>query len=124
MQRTLLKSKIHRATVTGADLNYEGSVTIDRGLLEAADMVVHEQVDIYDITSGERITTYTLPGDRGSGEVCINGAAAHRVHEGDLVIIASYAIYDESEVGDHEPKIILVDARNRPRQPLAAAATH
>ena len=124
MQRTLLKSKIHRATVTGADLNYEGSVTIDRGLLEAADMVIYEQVDIYDITSGERITTYTLPGDRGSGEVCINGAAAHRVHEGDLVIIASYAIYDELEVGDHKPKIILVDARNRPRQPLAAAATH
>ena len=120
MQRTLLKSKIHRATVTGADLNYEGSVTIDQELLNAANMVVFEQVDIYDITNGERISTYTLPGRPGSGEICINGAAAHRVCEGDLVIIASYAIYNEAEVRNHQPRIILLDAHNHPRQPVTS----
>ena len=118
MRRTLLKSKIHRATVTDADLDYEGSVTIDQELLDAADMVVFEQVDIYNITNGERISTYTLPGRPGSGEICINGAAAHRVRVGDLVIIASYAQYDQEEVQNHRPKIILVDAQNRPRQPV------
>lgn len=116
MQRTLMKSKIHRATVTGADLDYEGSVTIDRDLLDAADILVHEQVDIYDITNGERLTTYAIPGARGSGQICINGAAAHRVEPGDMVIIVSYARYDEAELPDHQPRIILVDQENRPQR--------
>jgi aspartate 1-decarboxylase len=116
MQRTLMKSKIHRATVTGADLDYEGSVTIDRDLLEAADILVHEQVDIYDITNGERLTTYAIPGARGSGQICINGAAAHRVEPGDMVIIVSYARYGEAELPDHQPRIILVDQENRPQR--------
>lgn len=114
MQRTLLKSKIHRATVTEADLHYEGSVTIDPMLLEAADIVDHEQVDIYNITSGERLTTYAIEGKPGAGEICINGAAAHLVKPGDMVIIASYAIYDEADLADYEPKVILVDQDNQP----------
>jgi aspartate 1-decarboxylase len=115
MQRTLLKSKIHRATVTEADLHYDGSVTIDSDLMASADIVNHEQVDIYDITNGSRITTYAIPGPAGSGEICINGAAAHRVEKGDLVIIVSYATYDEAELKEHEPRVILVDEQNRPR---------
>lgn len=123
MQRTLLKSKIHRATVTEADLHYDGSVTIDSDLMASADIVHHEQVDIYDITNGSRITTYAIPGPAGSGEICINGAAAHRVEKGDLVIIVSYATYDEAELRDHEPRVILVDEQNRPRSgPRAIAA--
>jgi aspartate 1-decarboxylase len=123
MQRQLLKSKIHRATVTEADLHYDGSVTIDRDLMASADIVDHEQVDIYDITNGSRITTYAIPGPAGSGEICINGAAAHRVEKGDLVIIVSYATYDEAELKDHQPRVILVDEQNRPRigsRPVAA----
>jgi aspartate 1-decarboxylase len=115
MQRQLLKSKIHRATVTEADLHYDGSVTIDCDLMAAADIVDHEQVDIYDISNGSRITTYAIPGPAGSGEICINGAAAHRVEKGDLVIIVSYATYDEAELKEHEPRVILVDEQNRPR---------
>lgn len=113
MRRILLKSKIHRATVTEADLHYAGSVTIDRDLLEAADIVDHEQVEIYNITNGSRLTTYAINGEAGSGTICINGAAAHLAHRGDLVIIASYADYDEREVASHQPKIVLVDRQNR-----------
>lgn len=113
MLRTLLKSKLHRATVTQADLEYEGSVTIDRLLMEAADIVEFEQVDIYDITNGSRLTTYALPGDAGGGTICINGAAAHLVNPGDLVIIASYAQYNEVEARQHSPQIILVNDQNR-----------
>lgn len=113
MQRTLLKSKIHRATVTRADLNYEGSITIDRDLLDAADIVPYEQVDVYNISNGSRLTTYAIPGPRGSGEIGINGAAAHLVDPGDLVIIASYARYEEARVHGHEPRVILVDEHNR-----------
>ena len=113
MRRILLKSKIHRATVTEANLHYPGSVTIDRDLLEAADIVDHEQVEIYNITNGSRLTTYAILGEAGSGTICINGAAAHLVNQGDLVIIASYADYDDCEVVAHEPKIILVDRKNR-----------
>jgi aspartate 1-decarboxylase len=115
MQRQLLKSKIHRATVTEADLHYDGSVTIDRDLMVSADIVDHEQVDIYDISNGSRITTYAIPGPAGSGQICINGAAAHRVEKGDLVIIASYATYDEAELREYQPRVILVDEQNRPR---------
>jgi len=123
MRRFLLKSKIHRATVTQADLHYTGSVTIDRDLLEAADIVDHEQVEIYNISNGSRLTTYAITGEAGSGTICINGAAAHLVDQGDLVIIASYAEYDEREVAEHQPRIILLDGRNRiQRQPTSTDA--
>lgn len=113
MQRTLLKSKIHRATVTGADLAYEGSITLDPVLLEAADVLVHERVEIYNITNGNRFATYAIPGEPGEGEVVLNGAAAHLVEPGDLVIICSYATYDEAEAREHRPELVFVDADNR-----------
>ena len=115
MKRTLLKSKIHRATVTDANLEYEGSVTIDPELLEAADIAVYERVEIYNITNGSRLSTYAILGEPGAGEICINGAAAHLVNPGDLVIIASYAEYAENEIENHEPRLILVDRQNRPQ---------
>ena len=113
MIRTLLKSKIHRACVTQADLHYKGSVTIDRDLMDAADILDHEQVDIYDITNGSRLTTYAIPGPPGSGVICINGAAAHLVNPHDLVIITSYAQYEDSEARSHEPIVLIVDERNQ-----------
>jgi aspartate 1-decarboxylase len=113
--RTLLKSKIHRATVTEANLEYEGSVTIDSRLLEAADLLPWEQVQIYDCTNGSRLTTYVIPGEPGSGEICINGAAAHRVKPGDLVIIASYVQLDDAECRSWQAKRVFVDGANRPR---------
>ncbi len=114
MRRRLLKSKIHRATVTQADLHYEGSITVDQDLLEEADILHHEQVDVLDITNGARLTTYAIPGPRGSGEICINGAAAHLVERGDLVIIVSYADFDEAELKDYEPRVMLVNEQNQP----------
>ena len=114
MRRTLLKSKIHRATVTEADLHYEGSITVDPDLLEAADILHHEQVDVLNITNGSRLTTYAIPGPRGTGEICINGAAAHLVSKGDMVIIVSYADFDEAELADYQPRVILVDQNNQP----------
>lgn len=113
MNRMLLKSKIHRATVTDASLHYEGSVTLDPLLMEATDIVEWEQVDIYDINNGNRLTTYAISGEPGSGIVCLNGAAARLVQIGDLVIICSYAQYSEEERLQHVPKIVLVDDRNR-----------
>jgi aspartate 1-decarboxylase len=113
MQRTMFKSKIHRATVTHADLDYEGSVTIDADLLEAANLMEHEHVHIWNITRGTRIETYTLKGEAGSGVICINGAAAHLNRPGDLVIIASFGIYEESELADYTPTVVLVDADNQ-----------
>jgi aspartate 1-decarboxylase len=113
MYRTLLKSKIHRARVTAADLHYRGSVTIDRRLMDAADIIEHEQVAIYDITNGARLKTYAISGPPGSGTICINGAAAHLVRPGDLVIIASYAQYEDQEARAHQPHIVLVDEQNR-----------
>ena len=113
MQRSMFKSKIHRATVTHADLDYEGSVTIDVGLLEAASILPHEHVHIWNITRGTRIETYTLEGPRGSGVVCINGAAAHQNSPGDLVIIATFANYDEAELATYEPTVVLVDSDNQ-----------
>jgi len=121
MQRTLLKSKLHRATVTDAALHYEGSITIDQDLMDAADLVLYEQVDVLDVTNGARLTTYVIAGHRGSGEICINGAAAHLIDKGDLVIIASYARYDEVEVQVHQPHIVLVDEDNRVKLPAQAA---
>lgn len=121
MKRTLLKSKIHRATVTDANLHYEGSVTIDRDLLDAADIVEYERVEIYDITNGARLVTYAIPGEPGAGDIRINGAAAHLVNPGDLVIIATYAEYHEDEVLGHQPRVIRVDRRNRPVLDAASA---
>ena len=118
MQRTMFKSKIHRAKVTHADLDYEGSVTIDADLLEAADLMEHEHVHIWNVTRGTRIETYTLKGEPGSGVVCINGAAAHQNRPGDLVIIASFAVYSEAEMLDYEPTVVLVDDQNRIVDPI------
>jgi aspartate 1-decarboxylase len=113
VSRSLFKSKIHRATVTHADLDYEGSVTIDVALLEAADIVPHEEVQVWNVTRGTRLATYALEGERGSGVVCINGAAAHHNRPGDLVIIATFAQVAEIGVRDHRPKVVLVDPKNR-----------
>ena len=113
MQRTLLKSKIHRATVTDADLAYPGSITLDPVLMEAADLVHHERVEIYNVTNGERFATYAIPGTPGKGEVTLNGAAAHLVSPGDIVIICSYATYDAAELAGHQPDLVYVDAGNR-----------
>ena len=115
MRRTLLKSKIHRATVTAADLDYDGSVTIDSDLLEAADLVEYEQVQIYDITNGARLATYVIPGERGGGTVGINGAAAHLVKPGDEVIIASYVQMDDNVARTYQPRVCFVDSQNRLR---------
>jgi aspartate 1-decarboxylase len=112
--RTMLRGKIHRATVTGADLHYEGSVTIDTELLERADILPYQQVDIWNVTNGERFQTYALAGQRGSGVVCINGAAAHKAKAGDLVIIASFGIMSEDEARACRPRCVFVDAQNRP----------
>jgi aspartate 1-decarboxylase len=112
MNRTMLKSKIHRATVTGSDLHYVGSITIDADLLEAADILEHELVHVLDIDNGARFETYTIAGARGSGEVKINGAAARLVHTGDTVIVVSYASYDERELEAYEPKVVHVNESN------------
>lgn len=109
----MLKGKIHRATVTQADLEYVGSITIDPLLMEAADILENERVEIYNITTGQRFATYAIPGTRGAGEIGINGAAAHRASPGELVIIACYADYDESELADHAPRLVFVDEENR-----------
>jgi aspartate 1-decarboxylase len=108
----MLKSKIHRATITGADVHYEGSVTIDRALMDAADLLPHEAVSVWDVTNGARFETYVIPGQPGSGVVCVNGAAARLVAQGDLVIVASFAEYDEVEAAAHEPVNVFVDERN------------
>jgi len=112
MQRFLLKSKIHRATVTEANLDYEGSVTIDETLMRAANIVEYEQVHIYDVTNGNRIITYAMVGPAGNGTICINGAAAHKVHPGDIVILATYSLLSEDEQRGFKPKIVQVDKRN------------
>jgi aspartate 1-decarboxylase len=109
----MLKSKVHRATVTGSDLNYVGSITMDPELLEAGDIREHEQVHVLDIDNGARFETYTIAGARGSGEITINGAAARLVHTGDKVIVVSYAEYDEAELDSYEPRVVHVDADNR-----------
>ncbi len=123
MRRTMFKSKIHRATVTDADLDYPGSVTVDPLLMAAADLLEHERVEIYDITNGERFATYVIPGEPGRGEMVLNGAAAHKVSVGDLVIVASYAEYEEDEARRHAPTVVLVDAANRIAPPAARGAS-
>ncbi len=113
MRRTLFKSKIHRATVTQADLHYEGSVTIDVALMEAANIANYEAVHIWNVTRGTRLQTYAIEGGRGSGTICINGAAAHLNQPGDVVILATFAEFEEAEARSHVPTVILVDERNR-----------
>jgi aspartate 1-decarboxylase len=110
MQRTMLKSKIHRATVTGSDLHYVGSITIDPDLLAAADILEHEQVHVVDVDNGARFETYTIAGERGSGAMQVNGAAARLVHHGDTIIVISYAQYDAAELARHEPRVVHVEA--------------
>lgn len=113
MNRKMLKSKIHRATVTGADLHYEGSVTIDLDLMEAADIIPYEAVAVWNVTNGSRLETYAIEGERGSGVICLNGAAARLVAPKDLVIIASFVDMPNLEALNHEPKLVFVDEHNR-----------
>ena len=113
MQRTMLKSKLHRATVTHSELHYEGSCAIDETLLDAADIHEYEQIQIYNVTNGERFTTYAIRAARDSGIISVNGAAAHKANPGDLVIIATYATYNEIELARYAPELVYVDADNR-----------
>ncbi len=113
MQRTMCKGKIHRATVTQANLNYVGSITIDADLLEAADIYPYEIVQVVNVNNGSRLETYTIAGARGSGVICLNGAAARHAVEGDIVIILSFGQYDEKEIRELEPRLVFVDADNR-----------
>ena len=128
MLRTMLGGKVHRATVTQADLHYVGSITIDQDLMRAADILEGERVDVVDITNGARLTTYAITGEPGSGVIGINGAAAHLVFPGDLVIIMSFRSLDDREVADYVPRVVHVDERNRivalgsdPAQPVPGA---
>jgi aspartate 1-decarboxylase len=113
MHRTMLKSKIHRATVTDCDLHYVGSITIDEDLLDAADIREFEQVAVVDVDNGARFTTYTIAGPRGSGDMKLNGAAARLVHRGDTIIVISYAAYDPDDLDHYEPRVVHVDAHNQ-----------
>jgi len=113
MLRTMMKSKIHRATVTQADLHYVGSVTVDEDLLDAADLLAGELVHIVDVTNGARLETYTIAGERGSGVIGINGAAAHLVHPGDIVILIAYGQMETAEARGYEPHVVFVDADNK-----------
>jgi len=113
VRRTLMKSKLHRATVTMADLDYVGSITIDRDLMDAADLLPHERVQVLDVTNGARLETYVIEGPRGSGDIGINGAAAHLVHPGDIVLIVSYADLEDEEARRWQPTVVLLDADNR-----------
>lgn len=113
MLRVMCKSKIHRATVTGADLNYVGSITIDADLMDAAELLEYEQVHVVNINNGARFETYVIAGERGEGEICLNGAAARLAHAGDKVIVISYAQYDEAELSRYRPNFIFVDEQNR-----------
>lgn len=130
MKRRMFLAKIHRAVVTGADLNYEGSVTIDNRLLDAAGILNHEEIHVWNLTRGSRFTSYAIAGDRDSGVICVNGAAAHLTRPGDLIIIAAFGEMDEEAARRHEPRIVRVDSNNRivgvapevpgPRTPLSA----
>ncbi len=121
MRRTMMKSKIHRATVTDSNLDYEGSITIDSQLMDKANIIPYEQVDIYNVTSGERFTTYAIRGDKDSGVICINGAAAHKAKKGDIIIIATYASFEEHELETFKPKKVYVDGANKIKTQLLQA---
>ena len=124
MFRTMLGGKIHRATVTEADLNYVGSITVDQDLLDAAGICVNEKVAIVNNNNGERLETYTIPGERGSGVVCLNGAAARLVQKGDMVVIMTYVMLSEPEIAAHEPKVVLVDENNKIRDVISYEPPH
>lgn len=129
MQRTMLKSKLHRVRVTQSELHYEGSCAIDDTLLEAADIREYQQIDIYNVTNGERFSTYAIRAQRDSGIISVNGAAAHKAAPGDILIIAAFAVYDESELGNFEPQLVYVDELNRIKErrcgiPVQAVAEH
>jgi len=113
MFRRMFKSKIHRATVTGADLDYEGSLTIDEALLEAADILPNEAVHVWDVTNGVRLTTYAIAGERDSGTMCVNGAGAHLIKPGDIIIVATFVDLADDEAKRHKPSVIFVDGKNR-----------
>lgn len=113
MQRTMLQAKIHRVTTTHAELNYEGSCAIDQNLLDESDIREYQAIDIYNVTNGERFSTYAISAERGSGIISVNGAAARRAAVGDILIIACYSGYSELELQKHEPKLVYVDGRNR-----------
>ena len=113
MQRTMLRSKIHRATVTQSELGYEGSCAIDENLLEAADIREYQQIDIWNVNNGERFTTYAIRAERGSGTISINGAAARKASPGDIVIIACFGTYEEAEIKNYKPDLVYLDDRNR-----------
>lgn len=113
MQRIMLKSKLHRVRVTQSELHYEGSCAIDEDLLDAADIREYQQIDIYNVTNGERFTTYAIRGQRGSGMISVNGAAAHKANPGDILIIATYAMYSELELQKFHPQLVYVDEQNR-----------
>ena len=116
LRRSMLKSKIHRATVTHANVDYEGSITLDAHLLEAADILPYEEVHVWNVTRGTRLRTYAMEGAAGSGIVCINGAAAHLARPGDLVIVATFTLLDAAVVRQHRPRVVLVDERNQVRE--------
>jgi len=124
VQKTMLQSKIHRATVTDSNLNYEGSITVDELLMEKANLIPFEQVHIYNINNGERFQTYVIPGPRNSGTMCLNGAAARKAVKGDLIIIANYVILDTEEAKQHKPKLVYVDAQNRMASKIAAVSNN
>ena len=124
MLRTLLRSKIHRARVTQADLNYEGSITIDQDLMDEAKMIAFEKVDVLNVTNGSRLTTYVIPGVRGSGKICINGAAARLVKVNDVVIIVCYGEFEEKEIDQHTAQIVLVDENNNVTKSVSKSASN
>jgi aspartate 1-decarboxylase len=113
MQRNMMKSKIHRVRITDSNLEYEGSLTIDEGLMKAADILPYEQIKVYNVYNGARFDTYAIPGPPKSGVICLNGAAARMGARGDLIIIVTYAQYEDAEIQGHQPKVVLVDERNR-----------
>lgn len=113
LTRPMLLGKIHRVTVTGADLDYVGSITIDADLLDAADILAGQQVDVVDVTNGSRLTTYAIPGERGSGEVCVNGAAAHLIRAGDVAIVIAYGMLADAEARTYEPHVVFVNETNQ-----------
>ena len=124
MRRTLMKSKIHRARVTAADLHYVGSITIDQDLMAAADLLPNEKVQVLDIDNGARLETYVIPGAPGSGDMCLNGAAARLVQPGDLVIVVSYADFEDAEARTFEPTVVMVDEGNRITQLTTTELAH
>ena len=115
MQRVLLKSKIHRVRITDSNLDYEGSLTIDEDLMKAADIMQFEQIKVYNVFNGARFDTYAIAGPAGGGDICLNGAAARMGAKGDLIIIVTYGTYDEAELSNHQPKVVLVDSSNKRR---------